>query len=229
MSVAERVLAAYGAGGFGREVLELGEVIDRRNGPRWKEFIFIDDSESVPDTVDGYSVYNYQRALEKYGKALDVIIAVGEPCVRRKLMEKLQADQVEMPVLINPDSFVSRTAVIGKGSVIRYGASVFCGAVIGENVCINPHANIGHDSVIGDGSMISAFCNIAGGVKIGSYTYIGMSAVVRELAGVGDGSVVSMGCVIRKDIPAHALAIGEPIKLIHIDDNFKIFGRAKAE
>ena len=66
-------------------------------------------------------------------------------------------------------------------------------------------------------------------MKIGSYTYIGMSAVGRELAGVGDGSVVSMGCVIRKDIPAHALAIGEPIKLIHIDDNFRIFGRAKAE
>ena len=207
---------------------EFVEVINSRNEKKWDKFIFIDDAEDVATQINGYDVFSYAKAIECFGDALDVIIAIGEPVIRQKLYDKLVADNIHMPTLINPDSYVSKTAVIGEGTVIRYGSSIFANAKLGKNVCVNPHANIGHDVQIGDGTMISALCNIAGAVHIGEYSYIGMNTAVRELVSIGNHSVVSMGMIISDDVPDHALAIGNPVRLIRIGETFRVFKKSKS-
>lgn len=223
-----RVLAAYGAGGFGREVLELGELINTQKDRIWDRFIFIDDRD-VTNQVNGYDVFSYPDAIKRYGDSLDVIIAVGEPTVRRMLYDKIKKDGVHMPVLINPDTYVSSTAKLGEGSIIRYSSCVFANAIIGNNVCVNSHANIGHDVRIEDGCMISAFSNIAGAVHIGEYCYIGMNAIIRECVSIGKHSVLSMGTIISDNVPDYALAIGNPVRLMKIGDNFRVFKKKKDE
>ena len=56
------ILAIYGAGGLGREVLELAKIINGRV-KRWDDFIFVIDGEPGND-VNGVKVYSYTDAIE---------------------------------------------------------------------------------------------------------------------------------------------------------------------
>ena len=58
----EKILCIYGAGGFGREVLELAKNINSIQR-RWSKFVFIVDG-AKEDIVNGVEVYSYGEILK---------------------------------------------------------------------------------------------------------------------------------------------------------------------
>lgn len=52
------------------------------------------------------------------------------------------------------------------------------------------------------------------GIVIGKDVWIGAQAGVLDGVTIGDHAVIGMGCIVSKDVPAWAIAVGNPMKII---------------
>jgi virginiamycin A acetyltransferase len=51
-------------------------------------------------------------------------------------------------------------------------------------------------------------------IYIGNDVFIGMNVSILDGVKIGDGAVIGAGALVSKDIPAYAVAVGNPIKII---------------
>lgn len=51
-------------------------------------------------------------------------------------------------------------------------------------------------------------------ITIGNDVYIGANVTILDGVTIGDGAVIGAGAVVSKDIPAYAIAVGCPVKII---------------
>ena len=51
-------------------------------------------------------------------------------------------------------------------------------------------------------------------VTIGNDVFIGRNVIVLDGVTIGDGAVIGAGAIVSKDIPAYAIAVGNPIKVV---------------
>lgn len=97
--------------------------------------------------------------------------------------------------------------------------------IIGENVLIAPNVSIytaGHP--IHPDSRNSGY-EYGIGVVIGNNVWIGGNTVINPGVVIGDNVVIGSGSVVTKDIPANAIAAGNPCKIIRFitDDDRKYY------
>ena len=127
-----------GRGGFGAE---LGEMLEDCG---WGKPVFLDDNAAgcawaLRDYVD--------PALRRQCPA--AFVALGNNALRLQLIQKLTATGYKLPVFIHPAAEVSRSAVLGAGSMVLpfafIGANVRAGAVC----LLNAGAIVDHDAVLG--------------------------------------------------------------------------------
>lgn len=216
------ILAIYGAGGLGREILELAYMINQKSH-RWSDFLFVDDDESKT-LIQNVKVMSFDRIQSTYAAdEVEYSIAVGEPSTRKLLFEKLKAHHCRVATLVHPDVHIPETTVIGCGAIISYGCFVSCNVVIGENVILQPNANVGHDDVIGNHSVISTTAALGGACVLGEQAYVGLGASVRELLNIGSNAVVGMGAVVMRDVEADAIVAGNPARKMLNNTDHKVF------
>lgn len=217
----EKVMGIYGAGGYGREMLELAQIVNKKE-KRWSEIVFIDDIKKEP-YVSGKTVFTYQNAKDKFKSALEIIMGTGEPETRGKLFEKVKTDNITMPALVHPDVYIPESCRIGQGVVIQTGSFISCNVEIGDNVLIQPNVSVCHDDIIEEGCVISGFCNIAGAVRIGKYTYLGLSASVKQGIAIGAYAIVGMGAVVVCDVADEMVVVGNPAREVRKNKDRKVF------
>ncbi len=216
-----KVLGIYGAGGLGREILELARIINEEKHI-WDGFIFIDDG-NVSDEANGVKIYKYLEAKDKYSVRLQIAMGVGEPAIRKKLFQKIKDDGVETPTLVHPDVYIPETTKIGSGTVIQGGCFISCNIEMKDYVLIQSHVNIGHDCIIGENSTLSSGTCISGAVHIGDGTYIAVGTLVKQGITIGSDSVVGMGSIVLKDIPENVIALGNPARAMKHKDDARVF------
>src|SRR6476661_8799445 len=95
----------------------------------------------------------------------------------------------KQPVL-SPRSTASRgplpPAVIGDGTVIAQGATVFAGArlgvrvLVGDGACVRERCVIGDDVVVGHGSLVENDTTVGARTKIQALAYVTASTTVEE-------------------------------------------------
>ncbi len=221
-----KTLAIYGAGGFGREIAELAKQINDET-PKWNEFIFIVDSEYIKDgdkkIINDIEVISFDNALQRYGKNLDIVIALGEPAVRERVAKTIESVGWTPATLIHPDVYIPKTTKIGKGVVIQRTASISCNVTINDYAVIQFLVHLGHDCFIEEGSVISPSCTLAGGVHIGKYTFLGMNCCVIQQVSIGDYTVIGMSSSVYKDIGDEYVAIGNPARILKKNEDKKVF------
>lgn len=216
-----KVLGIYGAGGLGREILELARIINR-NEHMWDGFIFIDDGD-VGDEANGVHIHKYLEAKDKYPSELQVAMGVGEPAIRKKLFRKIKDDGIEMPTLVHPHVYIPETTKIGNGSVIQEGCFISCNVELKDYVLIQPHVSVGHDCMIGENCTLSSGTCVSGAVRIGDGTYIAVGTLIKQGIMIGSDSVVGMGSVVTKDIPENVIALGNPARAMKHKDDARVF------
>jgi acetyltransferase-like isoleucine patch superfamily enzyme len=57
-----------------------------------------------------------------------------------------------------------------------------------------------------------------GEVKIGDHVMIGANTTVLPGVTIGDHAVIGAGSVVTKDVPPHAFAAGNPIRVIRVNE-----------
>jgi acetyltransferase-like isoleucine patch superfamily enzyme len=89
------------------------------------------------------------------------------------------------------------------------------GTLIGADVLITDTDFHSRDP---DGSWNNDAKSSARPVHIGKLCFIGARAVILKGVTIGDGAVIGAGAIVTKDVPAGAIAAGNPAKVIRNND-----------
>lgn len=208
----------YGAGGLGRETMDIITDVLKQSGTNSIQPIFVEDKTSRERLMD-FPVID----LSKCKPGSDITIAVGEPKLRAQLREKAVAKNLILRSAISPHAIISQSAEIGAGSIIAPFCSVQANAKVGLNVAINTMAIIGHDVEIGHNAVISSMVNLGGSTRIEEQAYIGMGTLIKEGLQIGERSIISMGSVVFRDVPDRVIAVGNPARVAKRNENEKVF------
>lgn len=209
-------IAIFGAGGFGREVLQIILDINLQNPdkPVWKPEGFLVDSEYVGSDVHGLPLLNAWEWL-RANPATQVVVAVGSPVNRRRIVVKLKgASHENFATLVHPRAWVGRDVNLGAGSVVCAGCLVTTDIRLGEHVHVNIGATIGHDALLDDYVTLNPSVNVSGNVHIGEGCEIGTGSVLIPQLDVGQWSIAGAASVITKSVPANVTVVGGPAKII---------------
>ena len=123
---------------------------------------------------------------------------------------------------ISPTATFSNAARISAGDRLRLGAycQLWAGPgsgriVLGDDVMFGPHvlvtaAGYRYD----DGHPVTRQEMDEADVVVGDDVWIGAKCIVLPGARIGDGAIVGAGSVVRGEIPAMAIAVGVPARVV---------------
>ncbi len=133
--------------------------------------------------------------------------------------------------IIHPPSIVQEGAIVGLDAVIGAFCFIATGARIGAGTRIQSHTSVwdgvelGEDVFVGPGA---TFTNVRRPrVKyprarskgwdrtiVGDGATIGASATLVAPVRIGAGAMIGAGAVVVRDVPAHAIVVGNPAAII---------------
>ena len=138
-------LLIIGAGGYGRLVKELAELLG------YEKIDFLDDNSPL-------AVGKVQELEILQNEYDGTIVAIGNPAIREKLFRK-----VKRPVsIIHPSAVISPSAQIGEGCVIEAGTVINTAATV-QNSCF-----ICAGAVVNHNAEVEEFCQIDCNAVVGS-------------------------------------------------------------
>ena len=221
--------AVYGTGGFAREVMPLVCNVWKgtdASGPEVraaKDFVFVDDAEDKPDTLQGYPVIDFADLSSDAHKHRSVVVAVGSGDVRRKLEDRCIAVGIAIRSVIAPTAKLLSSVELGAGTVLCDYVVLTANISIGRSFQANLFSYVGHDCVIGDYVTFAPRVSCNGNVHIGDNVYVGTGAVIIQGAPdkpltIGEGAIVGMGSVVTKPVPPRTLVAGNPARAIRTLD-----------
>jgi sugar O-acyltransferase (sialic acid O-acetyltransferase NeuD family) len=199
-----------GAGGFGKETL----------------CCLIDANSATKKNIEDIACFMVDNLFYKESRLLgvdvirrsefdpslyNVIVAVGDPIVRKKIVESLPKETTYTTV-IHPSAVLSEWVEIGEGSIITAGAILTCDIKIGKHAQLNLHSTIGHDCKIGNYFTAAPAANINGSCTIGDCVYFGANSSLKEKITVCSNVSIGMGAVVIKNITEEGVYIGNPAK-----------------
>ena len=215
-------LGIYGSGGLGRAVSDLSLQINKTL-KKWEKIVFINDFKHEP-FVNGTEVFTFDEHKVSFpADQAKIVIAVGEPKIRKILREKVAACEYRLQSLVHPAAFIGSRTQIGDGTIVQFGSFVECDVSVGSNVLILQNSSVGHDSVIGNDAVISPCAFVAGACTIGERAYIAACVPVKENISIGADSIIGMGSAVLRDIPEGVIALGNPARVMKNNESGQVF------
>lgn len=205
-------IAIFGAGGFGREIACLMNLINQKE-PTWNLVGFFDDNRSLWGTKNEYGeILGGIEELNSWDKPLDVAIAIGNPSILRKISEGVSNTKVKFPNIIAPNTiFLDKNNVkLGKGNIICSSCLISCNVTIGNFNIFNGFVPVGHDTTIGNHNVVMPSVNISGGVSMGDENFLGVQSVVLQYVKIGNLVRLGANSVLMRNAKDGNLYMGNP-------------------
>ena len=159
-------LLIIGAGGHGKVVKEIAEALGYTN------IAFLDDNsaEAIGKISDSKAFVNQFQ---------EVIVGIGNNRLRGELLARLDQEGFTIPVLIHPTAYVSKSAVIGKGTVVEPMAIVNANSQIGIGCIISVGSIVDHDAILEDCVHVNAGAICKAGSFVAKETKLEAGQVVK--------------------------------------------------
>jgi UDP-2-acetamido-3-amino-2,3-dideoxy-glucuronate N-acetyltransferase len=118
--------------------------------------------------------------------------------------------------VIGRDAFIDEGVVIGDRVKIQNAALVYHGVTVEDGVFIGPNAILTNDrfprSITAAGELARADDWVVSPIRLRTGASIGAGAVVVAGNDVGRFATVGAGAVVTRDVPDHALVVGNPAR-----------------
>lgn len=184
-----------GAGGHAKSCIDVIE-----SGKKFKIICLIDKN------IKDKKIYNYPIYSEDIDhnlllkKTKNILISVGHiknGNIRERLFKKYKKLGFKFPIIISPNSHISKYAKIKEGTIIMHQSIVNSSSVIGINCIINNKSLIEHDVTIGDHCHISTSATVNGNVNVGNKVFIGSNSVVVNSVNIKSNSFIPSMTLIK--------------------------------
>ncbi len=206
-----------GAGGFGREAADVVEAAARAADEQdaWRIAGVYDDG-AAPTNIQRLE----NRGLRFLGPVpakpptagAAVIVAIGNPAVRRRVVDRMRAAGWTFPSVVHPTATIGSETQVGEGVVVCGGAQVSTNVRLGDHVHVNPNATLGHDAVLQDFVSVNPAAVISGEVLVRSGTLIGAAATVLQGLEVAEDVMVGAMACVTKDVERARTVKGVPAR-----------------
>lgn len=213
---AVRKLVIVGAGGHGRETLD---VVEACNGvePTFEFVGFIADEadDALLEKRGALLLGPTEQLIERLaGTQITCHLAIGSGAVRSRVDGELRAIGLadRVVTLVHPLASVGTEVHLRSGAYLAPGARITTNVTFGRCVQLNVNAVVSHDCEIGDYVTISPGALVNGGVHIGARAFLGTGAIVLPERTIGQEAVIAAGAVVTKDVPAGVTARGMPAR-----------------
>lgn len=200
-----------GASGFGREVAWLIEELDEFN-----VIGFVDDNKEIQNTIiNDIPVIGGISFLIEKKEEVNVVIAIGNPAIRKKIYDQLKNNNnIKFPNIIAKDVRISNTNNIGFGNIICTQSTLTVNITLGNFNHVNLDCTVGHDVILHDFITVYPSVNISGNVEIGNYSELGTGTKIIQGKTILENVIVGAGSVVIKDISESGTYVGSPIRKV---------------
>ena len=207
-------LVVVGAGGFGREVLDIVEAAGTASEVRLVGVIDDHPSAANLDLLERRGV-PYLGSVQGWLTSADTssfVVGVANPAHRRLIDEQMTAAGHTSATLVHPAASLGSEVSVGPGAIICAGARLTTNIDLGRHVHVHVNSTIGHDTSLGDYvstyplSAVSGSCRLAAGATIGAH------ATVLQGLTIGADAFVGAGAVVVADVPPHSIVKGVPAR-----------------
>ena len=210
-------VVVVGAGGFGREVLDVIAAMNEDIEAEKLDVIGVLDDDPRDRDLDLLKARQcpYLGTVDDWVRTRggsDFIIGIGRPQVRQAIAHKFETVQGRAAIAIHPTASVGFGVVIGAGTVICAGVRLTNNIRIGRHVHLNLNVTVGHDVTIGDYVSVNPLVAVSGGCSIRDRVLVGTGSVVLQGLEAGADCVIGASACVVKDVPAGTTVKGVPAR-----------------
>lgn len=212
-----RLLTLVGAGGFGRETVELAAALAVATQGGYAVEGVVDDAPTAVNrqrlAEQGVRYLGGTNHLpEAIGDDCCFAIAVADPAARRRLHQILTAKGYRPEVLVHPAATVGATVRLGPGTIVCAGARLTAHILAGLHVHVHVNATVGHDTRLGDFVSLYPQAAVSGDCHLEQAVTVGATATVLQGRRVGEGAFVGAGAVVVRDVGPGRTVKGVPAR-----------------
>ena len=203
-------LVIVGAGGHGREVLDVVEAVGG-----FEVLGFVDDGE--PDEAllgdRGHRLLGGVGSIPDLGEVA-YVVGIGDPRIRMDVVSRIgpSAAARPAPALVHPMASTGTRCAMGPGTVVAAGARLTTNITVGQHCYLGPNVTVGHDAVLHDGATLYPGAVVSGNVTIGRAATVGAGASVKQGVHIGTGAFVALGAGVVRDVPDGMTVAGTPAR-----------------